>query len=308
MASLVARVWTVTLALLAVAVACLAVLLRTGAPPIYVAFGALAIAYVSVRAWRSGGRFEFQSAIRNPEARTTARAPQIQTALFEVCERAGRPVPKTVLVEMDVPGAEIGYDDGRPLLAVDPRLPMVVGPAGLRAIFAHELGHLGHDLHTDAIRLYLPQVVGFTAFWAGLLAGRGPTVAAIGSAAYLGLAYASDRRAAVARAALSLGAEPLALWVSRYANRLEEHRADAYAASIVSPADLTEALYRIAAIATGDNDEDVTGPTPWEADRSLVFALFATHPSIERRAEALDCDLPAWVRPYRPHHSRRGGE
>ncbi|WP_135825676.1 M48 family metallopeptidase [Halorussus ruber] len=308
MASLAARIWTVTLALLAVAVACLPLLVRTGAPPIYVAFGALAIGYVSVQAWRSGGRFEFESAIRNPEARTTSRAPEIQTALFEVCERAERPVPETVLVEMDVPGAEIGYDDGTPLLAVDPRLPIVVGPVGLRAIFAHELGHLGHDIHTDAVRLYLPQVVGFTAFWAAVLAGRGPTAATLGSAAYLGLAYSSDRRAAIGRAVLSLGAEPLALAASRYANRLEEYRADAYAARIVSPAELTEALYRIAAIATGDNDEDVTGPTPWEADRSLVSSVFGTHPSIERRAEALDCELPAWVRPYRPHHAGSGEE
>lgn len=299
--SLGVRIWGVTVALFVAALASIAVLVLTGAPPLYVGFGALILAYISFQAWRSGGRFEFESSVEPDETRSLAHEPEIQRALFEVCERAGKPIPKTVLVELDVPGAKVGYDDGEPLLVVDPRLLTVIGPAGLRAVFAHEIGHLGRDLHTDAIRLYAPEIVGFTAFWLAVLAGRGPTVATVGSAGYLALAYSSDRRAAFVRYALSLGIEPLALAVSRYANRLEEHRADAYAAQLVSPADLTEALYRIAAVATGDNDEDVTGPSPWNADRSLVFKLFATHPSIENRARMLGCELPAWVRPYQPH-------
>ena len=299
--SLAVRIWGVTAALLLAAAVAVGTLVRTGAPPLYVGFGALFLAYVSLEAYRSGGRFDVEAEMLSTGTRRLANAPQVQTALFAVCERARRPVPATVLVRMDVPGAKVGYDDGAPLFAVDDRLPAVVGPAGLRAILAHELGHLGRDLHTDAIRLYLPQVVGFGAFWSAFLAGRGPTVASLGSAAFLALAYVSDRRAAAVRYALGLGAEPAALAASRYANRLEEFRADAYAARVVSPADLTEALYRIAAAATGDNDEDVAGPVPWDADRSLVFAVFATHPSIEARAEALGCELPAWVRPYRPH-------
>ncbi|WP_135854535.1 M48 family metallopeptidase [Halorussus salinus] len=299
--SLALRVWAVTLALVVAAGVAIFQLVRTGAPPLYVAAGAFFLCYVSLQAWRSGGRFEIEENLRASGHPRLSDAPEIQRALLAVCERAGRPVPKVVVVRMDAPGAKVGYDDGDPLLAVDPRLPTVVGPTGMAAVFAHELGHLGRDLSTDAIRLYLPHVVGFGAFWTLALAGRGPTVATAGSALFLALAYSSDRRAAAVRYALGLGAEPLALAASRYANRLEEHRADAYAAELVSSADLTEALYRIAAVATGDNDEDVTGPIPWTADRSRWFAAFATHPSIERRAEMLDCELPAWVRPYRPH-------
>ncbi|NHN58422.1 MULTISPECIES: M48 family metallopeptidase [Halorussus] len=299
--SLAVRIWALTAALLLAAAVAVGTLVRTGAPPLYVGAGVLFLAYVSLQAYYSGGRFDVEAELLATDAPRLADAPEIQSALFAVCERAGRSVPETVLVRMDVPGAKVGYDDGAPLLAVDDRLPAVIGPAGLRAILAHELGHLGRDLHTDAIRLYLPQVVGFAAYWSAFLAGRGPTVASAGSAAFLALAYVSDRRAAAVRYALGLGAEVLALAASRYANRLEEYRADAYAAQVVSPADLTEALYRIAAVATGDNDEDVAGPVPWDADRSLLFAVFATHPSIESRAGALGCELPAWVRPYRPH-------
>ncbi len=299
--SLAFRVWAVTLALVVAAGASVVQLVRTGAPRVYVVAGTLFLGYVSLQAWRSGGRFEIEEDLRASGHPRLGDAPEIQRALLSVCERAGRPVPKVALVRMDAPGAKVGYDDGDPLLAVDPRLPTVVGPAGLAAVFAHELGHLGRDLSTDAIRLYLPQVVGFGTFWTIGLTGRGPTVATLGSALFLASAYSSDRRAAAVRYALGLGAEPLALAASRYANRLEEHRADAYAADLVSPSDLTEALYRIAAVATGDNDEDVTGPVPWAADRSRWFAAFATHPSIERRAEMLECELPAWVRPYRPH-------
>ncbi|WP_158057521.1 M48 family metallopeptidase [Halorussus halophilus] len=303
--SLAVRVWTITFALVAVAAFGIYSLLRTGAPAPYVAFGVIAVAYISYQAWRSGGRFQFEFDVQSGKTHRLTNTPEIQHALFEICERAGRPVPKTMLVEMDVPGASVGYDDGDPMLAIDPRLLMVVGPTGLRAILAHELGHFGHDLHTDAIRLYLPQTIGFSAFWLAALAGSGPTVATLGSALYLGLALLSDRRAEFARAVLSVGVEPLALAASRYANRLEEYRADEFAAQLLSPAELTEALYRIAAVATGDNDEDVAGPVPWNADRSWLFSLFATHPSIESRSRALGCEIPAWVRPYRPHRVRR---
>ncbi|WP_435179006.1 M48 family metallopeptidase [Halorussus sp. AFM4] len=299
--SLAVRVWGVTAALLIAAAVAVGALVRTGAPRLYVGAGVLFLAYVSLQAYYAGGRFDVEADLLATDGRDLTDAPEIRAALLAVCARAGRPVPATVLVRMDVPGAKVGYDDGAPLLAVDHRLPAVVGPAGLRAIFAHELGHFGRDLHTDAVRLYLPQVVGFAAYWSALLAGRGPTVASLGSAAFLALASVSDRRAAAIRYALGLGVEPLALAASRYANRLEEYRADAYAARVVSAADLTEALYRIAAIATGDNDEDVAGPMPWDADRSPLVAAFATHPSVESRAEALGCELPAWVRPSRPH-------
>lgn len=295
---LAARAWGVTLALVLAGVIAVAALLRTGAPPEPVGAGVVALAYLAYVSWRSGGRFEFEA--RNGRPPGPADPPAFRHALLDVCERAGRPVPALVVVRMDVPGAIAGYDDGAGVLAVDPRLLNVIGPEGLRAILAHELGHLGRDIHTDAIRAYLPQLVGFGTFWTVLLAGRGPAIASVGSLLYLGLAPVSDRRIVVVRGVLSVGAEPLALAGSRYANRLEEYRADAYAATLVSPAAMTEALYRIAAVATGDNDEDVAGPIPWNDDRSRSFEAFATHPTIENRAAALGCTIPDWARPRHP--------
>jgi Zn-dependent protease with chaperone function len=294
-----ARVWAVTLGLVAAGLAALGVVLATGAPPAGVAAGLVAVAAVSLAAYRSGGRFEFDARGGRPYA--PGDPPVLRRALLEACERAGREPPALVVAELDVPGMMVGYDDGRPVVAVDPLLPRVVGPEGLRALYAHELGHLRVDLHTDALREPVPRLLGFAAFWTVLLAGRGPTVASVGTAAFLALATVSDRRVAYVRYALGFGAEPLALVLARYANRLEEFRADAYAATLVPPASVTEALYRLAAVATGENDEDVAGPVPWTADRSLRFAAFATHPSVEARAAALGCVVPAWARPYRPH-------
>lgn len=295
-----ARVWAVTLGLVAAALGALGVVLATGAPAAGVAAGLVAVGAVSLASYRSGGRFEFDARGGRPYA--PADDPLLRRALLEVCERAGREPPALVVAELDVPGMMVGYDDGRPVVAVDPLLPRVVGPEGLRALYAHELGHFRVDLHTDALREPVPRVLGFAAFWTVLLAGRGPGVASVGVVAFLALATTSDRRVAYVRYALGCGAEPLALAVARYANRLEEHRADAYAATLVPPGTVTEALYRLAAVATGENDEDVAGPVPWTADRSLRFAAFATHPSVESRASALGCAVPAWARPYRPHH------
>jgi Zn-dependent protease with chaperone function len=304
-AGLAIRSWGVTAALVLAAAASVAATLLTGGNPVLVAAGVGFVVVLAAAAWRSGGRFEFDARGARPLSRRDP--PAIRRAVLRVCERADAPVPTVLVVEMDVPGAMVGRDDGHPVVAVDPRVLWVVGPEGLEALLAHELGHLSVDLHADAVRQYLPQVIGFGVFWTVVLTWQSPAVATVGGLLYVGLAPVGDWRALVVRSACSLGAEPLALAASRYANRVEELRADAYAAAVVSPATLTEALYRLAAIATGDNDEDVAGPVPWEADRSPLFAAFATHPSIERRARFLGCPIPEWVRPHRPRTTAGGG-
>lgn len=293
------RAWGITISLVLLAAAAVYAVSRTGVTGWMIGGGVVYLVYLSSLSLRNGARFEF----RAEETRwlTPTDPPEIRRAILEVCERTGRPIPNIRLMEMDVPGAMVGYRGTRQVLVVDPRLLNVVGPDGFRAIVAHEFGHFGWDIPTDAIRKFLPQTVGFGVFWTVVLTGQSPVIATAGSAMYLGLAPSTDRRARAVRSLCSLGVEPLLLAVNRYANRLEEYRADAYAARVVRAAHLADALYRVAAIATGDNDEDVTGPIPWAADRSLVFSLFATHPSIENRVEALGCDLPEWVRPYQPH-------
>ncbi|MEF8851664.1 MAG: M48 family metalloprotease [Haloarculaceae archaeon] len=293
------RVWAVTLGLLLGAAVGVWAVLQTGGPPAVVSAGVAFLAVVAVQSWRSGGRFTAQDQGGRPLAGRDP--PVIRRALLETCEAAGACPPAVSVVRMDVPGMTAGYSEGDPMVTVDPRLHLVVGPEGLRALFAHEFGHFETDISADAIREYLPQTAGFAVFWLVALAGRGPAVAIAGSALYVALAPIRGRSALAVRGLLSLGVEPLALAASRHANRQEEYLADAYAADVVSPALLADALYHVAAIATGDNDEDVAGPVPWEADRSLPFSLFATHLSVERRVEALGCELPEWVRPYRPH-------
>ncbi|MFB6105544.1 MAG: M48 family metallopeptidase [Halobacteriaceae archaeon] len=302
-AGLAARIWAVTAGLVGVAAVAVGAVLATGGPAPLVAAGVVGLAALAVLSYRSGGRFTAEAV--GGRALSPSDPPAVRTALLDVCERAGRPYPRVLLADLNAPGAVAGYERGRPLLVVDPLLARVVGPEGLRAIFAHELGHLGRDVHTDAVRAYLPRVVGFGTFWVVFLAGRGPTVAGVGTAGYLLVATAEDRRLAAVRMAAGLGTETLALAASRYANRLEEYRADSYAAGLVGPDALVEALYRIAAVATGVDDEDVAGPVPWNADRSRAFATFATHPSVEDRAAALGVDLPAWVDPHRPHRRDR---
>ena len=295
---LAARVWAVTLGLVVAALLAAGAVVATGAPALLVAGVLAALAVLAALSYRSGGRFALDGGPRPPE---TGELPVVRDALLSVSEDAGRRPPRLVVAELGTPGAMVGYRGGEPVIAVDPLLPRVVGPEGLRALLAHELGHLGTDIHTDALRRFAPRVVGFGTFWLVALAGRGPGVAALGSAAFGALALATRTWPRRLRYALGLGAEPLALAASRHANRLEELRADAYAAGVVDPATLSAALYRLAAVATGDNLEDVAGPVPWEADRDLRFRLFATHPSVEHRVTRLGCSLPDWVRPYEPH-------
>jgi len=301
---LAARIWAVTLGLVAAALLAAGAVVATGGPAPLVGVALLVIGALAVQSYRSGGRFTVDGAASPPGR---GELPAARDALLSACEAAGRSPPRLVVAELDTPGAMVGYRGGEPVVAVDVLLPRVVDPAGLRALLAHELGHLGTDIHTDALRRFTPRVVGFGAFWLVALAGRGPGVAAVGSAAFGGLALATRPWPRRLRYALGVGAEPLALAASRHANRLEELRADAYAAGVVDPATLSAALYRLAAVATGDTLEDVAGPVPWAADRSLRFRLFATHPSVERRVARLGCSIPEWARPYRPHRGH-GGE
>ncbi|WP_423747488.1 M48 family metalloprotease (plasmid) [Haladaptatus sp. SPP-AMP-3] len=296
--SLIVRAWGITLGLLAATLLAVAAVVRTGAPLPVVGLGLFVFGIIAYLSYRSGGRYEFEHEHARPF--DPNELPGVQRAVLEVCETADRPVPRIVLMEMDAPGAVVGYDDGEPVVAFDPLLPQIVGRVGVSALFAHELGHLGTDIHTDAIRAYTPQILGFSAFWLVVLAGRGPFVAAVGSLLFSALAFIEERPIRLVRYALGLGVEPLALALSRYANRMEEYRADAYAAHVVDPETLADALYRVAAIATGENIEDIAGPIPWNSDRSLLFSLFATHPSIENRVARLGCDIPAWACPYRP--------
>lgn len=297
------RAWSITLGLLTVTLLAVGTVVRTGAPLPVISIALFTFGVIAYASYRSGGRYTFDHGHARPFE--PGELPDVHRTAIEICESANRPVPTLVLMEMDVPGAVVGYDDGAPIVALDPLLPQIVGREGVCALFAHELGHLGTDIHTDALRAYLPQILGFCVFWHLFLVGRGAEVAGIGSLFFGALAFANDRRIHVVRYVLSLGIEPLALAASRYANRLEEYRADAYAACVVDPETLAEALYRVAAVATGENIEDIVGPIPWNADRSLRFALFATHPSIENRVARLGCDIPMWARPYHPQSNRK---
>ncbi len=288
-----------TFGLLVAAAASVVAVAATGAPLPAVGLGVLGWAYLTYLTHESGGRYEFQSNDARPLG--PGDSPEIRTALLSVCERAGEPVPDPVIFEMDAPGAMVGYDDGEPVIAIDPLLPGVAGTRGLEAILAHELGHLGGDLYTDALRQFCPKVIGFGAFWVVVLSGRGPLVASAGTVFYLATGLFGGRWSARVRYLLSLGTELAAVAVGRYADRQEEYIADAFAAGVVDPEAVAESLYRIAAAATGENDEDVAGPIPWNADRTLWFELFATHPTVENRARALDCSIPQWARPYHPH-------
>lgn len=286
--------------LLAANVISLVQLYRTGVSLIILTLGVIGWSLITYNGWRRGADVFLNRSVPDSGRQCS---PVVRDALFSVCEQAGCPVPRLVMVEMDTPGAAAGFVDGDPVIAVDPLLRSLLAPEEMKAIFAHEIGHLERNIHTDAIRALLPQGVGFGVFWTIALAGQSPTVVLGGSLCFVLLALSTDQRLIRVRYAVGLGAEPLALAVSRYANRQEEFDADSFASKIVSARSLATALYTIAAMATGENHEDIAGPVPWEVNRSVRFSLFATHPSVETRVRRLGCPIPEWAKAYRPNRS-----
>lgn len=290
--------WGATIALVAASGLAFVQVARTGAPPAAVVAALLGLAYLVARTWRDGGEFALDALPSRPLGPDAY--PTVRRAIAALCEAAGQAQPRVELADMDVPGAIVGRDDGVGVIAFDPRLPSIMSPAALRAVMAHELGHLRVGTLSMALRQYAPRVVGFGACWTVLLAGSGPTPATLGTLAFVVLAVSSGPAPTAARYALGLFVEPLATVVDRYATRMTEYRADDLASDLTSPGDLSEGLCRIAAIATGDNDEDVAGPVPFNVDRPWWFGLWATHPSVEDRIAHVGCPFPDWVVPHLP--------
>jgi hypothetical protein len=119
--SLMARAWGITLGLLVTTLLVVAAVVRTGAPLPVVGLGLVVFGVIAFLSYRSGGRYEFEYEHARPF--DSNESPVIQRAVLEVCEHTDRPLPRIVLMEMDAPGADVGYDDGNPVVAFVPSSP-----------------------------------------------------------------------------------------------------------------------------------------------------------------------------------------
>ncbi|WP_148678992.1 zinc metalloprotease HtpX [Aeropyrum pernix] len=229
----------------------------------------------------------------------------------QLARRSGLKPPKVVVSEMNMPNA---FAYGSPIagsyVAVTRGLLRLLPKDEVRAVLAHEVGHLKHRDVTVILALSLIPIAAFligrTLVWAGILGGGG-----------------GERRgnpmALVAVGAALLAAGMVFQLIVSHFNRLREYYADAHSALVTgSPRSLQRALARIHAAyehnphlveearsnemasmlfivapltsltASPLVDVDYLVERLKEQETNPLVELFSTHPPVSKRLRFLD--------------------
>jgi len=215
--------------------------------------------------------------VTNP---STAKEKLVYDTVAALAQREGIQMPEVWVYWDDVPNAfATGPTRNNAMVAVSSGLAMNLNDNELKAVLAHEIGHVanGDMLATTLLQGLMNTFVYFIArmisepikernFWMG---------------------FAVD---IVLQIALSVLAMIPVTWFSRR----REFGADAYAADAIGAPAMIAALRKIealsnqsAAYVNADGQEDALATMKIYAAHSRLTGLFATHPSIEARIEAL---------------------
>ena len=213
---------------------------------------------------------------------STPKEKVVFNTVAELAQREGINMPEVWVYWDDVPNAfATGPTRNNAMVAVSSGLAMNLTDAELRAVIAHEMGHVtnGDMLATTLLQGLMNTFVYFIArmisrplmernYWMGF-------------AVYMALQFV-----------LSILAMIPICWFSRR----REFRADAYAASAVGAASMASALQKIETLAhqtlaseqrEEGMSEDALATMKIHGQSSGISQLFATHPPTEARIAAL---------------------
>jgi len=215
--------------------------------------------------------------VTNP---TTPKEKIVFETVEALAQRAGIKMPEVWVYWDDIPNAfATGPTRNNSMIAVSSGLAMNLTDDELKAVLAHEMGHVanGDMLATTLLQGLMNTFVYFIArmiatpimqrnYWMGF-------------AVYM-----------VLQTILSILAMIPVCWFSRK----REFKADAYAAEALGAAPMIGALRKIEALSNqsaayqeGVSEKDPLATMKIYAAHNHLTGLFATHPSIENRIEAL---------------------
>lgn len=219
--------------------------------------------------------------------------PELHAILDRLCVQADLPGPRVLRSSSGVPNAlAVGGLGGRASICVDRKLIALLEPAELEGVVAHELAHVAHR---DVVVMTL---AGFFSLVAALLTK---------------LAIHGGHTVVRGPAAL---AAPVAWLLSalliRALSRYRELAADQTAAALTGrPSALASALMKTDAAIAGLPKEDLRKVSTSAAlafaplPRRRLAAVWATHPSTERRVAALGALEAVQQHPAGPRHTGR---
>ena len=200
----------------------------------------------------------------------------------QLADQAGIGMPEVGVFPSDAPNAfATGWNRNNALVAVSTGMLQRFEPEEVRAVMAHEIGHVANG---DMVTLTLIQGVvnTFVMFFARVI---GHTVDRVVFRNERGLGIGYWVGTFVAEILLSILASMIVMWFSRY----REYRADAAGADLAGKHNMAAALGRLQAEINAPSDlpGELTAFGIRSGNGSNIRRLFSSHPPLDKRIEAL---------------------
>ncbi|MFJ9700317.1 zinc metalloprotease HtpX [Streptomyces fradiae] len=219
---------------------------------------------------------------------TAEEQPLLHGVVDRLCATADMPKPRVAVSDMDLPNAfATGRDADHAVVCVTTGLMRRLETEELEAVLAHELSHVAHrDVAVITVASFLGVIAGLVvrfAFYSQLFGGRGQR---------------DQNAAAVLLAVMAVSALVYAVsfLLIRALSRYRELAADRAAALLTAkPSALASALTKVSGDIARIPTQDLRTAqafnafffTPALGPGTVVARMFSTHPSLERRLEAL---------------------
>jgi heat shock protein HtpX len=201
------------------------------------------------------------------------RYPEIHRAVERIADDMDLEKPRLMVADMGVPNAFAVGRRGAGVVVVSSELIRLLDRDELEGVLAHELAHIDNrDVVTMVMGQSIASMLGMAAYFAIAFSREG----GLGN---IVLGY-------LASVVVQMVAMVFVLAISRY----REYVADADAAEHVGGDAMASALQKISSAGSQSNaelDDNVAALCIFGGERSALQRLFATHPPIEKRIEAV---------------------
>ena len=261
-------------------VALVAVLLASGASGITVAVIAGGLAAVQL----FGGDKLALRAMGGREV-TPAEAPELHAMIDRLCVQADLPKPKVAVADTQMPNAfALGRGPKSATVCATTGIMELLSPAELEGVMAHELTHIGNrDVLVMTLAGFFATIAAYIVQFGFLFGGGG------------GYGDDDDNPSALVLILVSLVVYVVSFFLMQALSRYREFAADRGAAVITGrPSALASALMRISSGMHRIPQQDLRASSELSAfyffppaTKSAISGLFATHPPMEKRIEAL---------------------
>ncbi len=216
---------------------------------------------------------------------TPEEAPELHAMIERLCIQADLPKPKVAVADTHMPNAfALGRGPKSATVCATTGIMELLSPAELEGVMAHELTHVGNrDVLVMTLAGFFATIAAYIVQFGFLFGGGG------------GYGDDDDNPSAMVLILVSLVVYVVSFFLMQALSRYREFAADRGAAVITGrPSALASALMKISSGMARIPKQDLRASNELSAfyffppgAKSAIGGLFATHPPMEKRIEAL---------------------